>query len=143
MGDQDDDARDFRALLEGAQAQLSIIADEPLNVTQTLLLTSINVNLALAIALGRQTGILAKQTTATVADINIPGVYLRWARDVGVSNDTMRNALRQMSRMVPDWRLKKIQAIKEVRVATTLGLKESKDLMDLTTQYPEFDDWWR
>ena len=139
--DQDDDARDFRALLEGAQAQLSIIADEPLDLTQRLILTSINVNLSLAIALGRQTGILAQQTTAKPMDI--PTAYMRWALNTGTSMPGMRDALRHMSRTVPDWRMKKIQAIKEIRNVTNLGLKESKDLMDLTTQYPEFDDWWR
>ena len=139
--DQDDDARDFRAILEESQAQLSIIADEPLDVTQRLLLTSINVNLSLAIALGRQTGILGKKTTS-VGTNHVPSVYLQWSYNNGLGVVAMRDALRHMARQVPDWRMKKILAIKDIRATTNLGLKESKDLADLTTQYPEFDDWW-
>lgn len=146
MGALDDDARDFRAILEETQAQLSLIADTKLDTTQTLILASINVNLALAIALGRQTGILARQNTlndlAATSPPQPPLVYSTWARANGMSITQMVDMLRRMENLVPDYLNFKIKAIKEIRSYSGLGLKESKDLADLISADP-LNPWWR
>lgn len=145
--DYDDDARDFRAILEETQAQLSLIADVKLDVTQTLLLAGINVNLALAIAIGRQTGILAKLND-TAPNYNTSGLptppiqFSTWAANNKLSLSQLVALLRHMEARVPDYYDKKIAAIKEIRAYTSLGLKESKDLMDLVSaDLP--NPWWR
>jgi len=143
MSEQDDDARDIRALLENTQAWLSLVEGRnDLSTTDQLLLASININVALTIAIGRQTGVLAKQTTI-IGEQPIPYEFQVWATQAGVPPTKVGEVIRKSIDKVPDgdWRNRKIQFIKEIRVNTNCGLKDAKDLADLCSA--GITEWWR
>jgi hypothetical protein len=140
----DDDSKDIRALLENTQAWLSFVEHEELSTTDKLLVASININVALTIALGRMTGVLKPQTTNIQSPNSkaTPLLYQTWCANSGISDHDMRQTLNQATTSVPDWRNFKIKFIKEIRAITGVGLKEAKDLADLASAEGP-NEWWR
>jgi hypothetical protein len=115
-----------------------------LSTTDKLLVASININVALNIALGRMTGVLKPQTTNIQSPNSkaTPLLYQTWCANSGISDHDMRQTLNQATTSVPDWRNFKIKFIKEIRAITGVGLKEAKDLADLASAEGP-NEWWR
>jgi len=140
----DDDAKDIRELITNTRGWLALVESQEseMSLTDKLLLASININVAMVIAIGQQSGVLHEQTTNTAAPVGVPRDYMTWAANNRMSERDLRSTLAVATANVgPDWRAKKIALIKEIRAITGLGLKESKDLADLAT--PDPNEWWR
>lgn len=143
--DNDDAARDIRALTEDIQAQLLLLDDGNLSITDQLLILNIQATTALTLALARNSGVLDKRTSSA-NQMDYTFIAPLWAT-VAATNTQMTvnqlaEVLREMEKRVPDWETKKIQAIKEVRALTHLGLKEAKDILDAAWDHRP-DYWWR
>lgn len=71
-----------------------------------------------------------------------PDAYLtEAARAFRCRKEDIKAAMRAVVYKVPDWENKKIQAIKELRTVTGLGLKDSKDIIDFASQTAHHK-WW-
>lgn len=51
-------------------------------------------------------------------------------------------ACTEMAKRVPDWDIKKIVAIKEIRSITNMGLKEAKEVVDAMAACAPGFEWW-
>jgi len=138
----DDDAKDIRELITNTRGWLALVEGmgDQMSLTDKLLVANINITTAMVIAIGQQTGVLHKQTTS-VARTLAPSVYMAWANPQGITEDVLQDILRYVEARVPDWQQRKIVAIKEIRTYTGLGLKDSKDLIDIMSANP--NPWWR
>ena len=67
----DDDAKDIRELITNTRGWLALVEgqESEMSLTDKLLLASININVAMVIAIGQQSGVLHEQTTNTAAPV--------------------------------------------------------------------------
>jgi hypothetical protein len=67
--------------------------------------------------------------------------YVRDSVPSGYSDAAIVEIMTRMKEAWPDWRAKRIQTIKEVRMRSSMGLKDAKDLVDASANYSHLD-WW-
>ncbi len=99
----------------------------------------------------RQEQFIAAQTHAIIALVRAlkpdvttartPFIVSQVSVKTGIPAGTIINDVRAMVRAIPDWEQRRINAIKELRAISTLGLKEAKDIVD-TMVLDQSNPWW-
>lgn len=155
-----DKNEEVNAFVDKAEVLMSILGEPDRNNRQEMLLTAQTLAmLALVKSMNPQPEeVLPERTNATgslftrpphgTSAYNGSGDYASVKRyitamtqDYQVSEALLKSVMRDVIRVVPEWENRKIQAIKELRSITNLGLKESKDFIDFAATTAHYA-WW-